>query len=136
MSSISLIWLICLIIFFEGNTYKYLLSGVDVASRYRVTKPVTTKKLSEIAFVLGAIYMKGGPFKYPKVIQIDNGPEFKGEVTKLFEKHNVDIEEQQQNTSILIQHLWKPLTKSWKKCCLNQWMLKSSRTLKKYLKFG
>ena len=73
--------------FFEGNTYKYLLSGVDVASRYRVTKPVTTKKLSEVAFVLGAIYMKGGPFKYLKVIQIDNGPEFKGEVTKLIVFH-------------------------------------------------
>ena len=31
---------------FEGNTYKYLLSGIDVASRYRIVKPLTTKKLS------------------------------------------------------------------------------------------
>ena len=77
--------------FFEGNTHKYLLSGVDVASRYRVTKPLTTKKSSKLAFVLEAIYRKGGLFKYPKVLQIDNGSEFKGEVTKLFEKHNVDI---------------------------------------------
>ena len=78
--------------FFEGNTYKYLLSGVDVPSRYRVAKPLTTKKSSEVAFVLGAIYKKkGDTFKYPKVLQIDNGSEFKGEGTKLFEKHNVDI---------------------------------------------
>ena len=91
MSSFSLIWLICLIIFFEGNTYKYLLSGVDVASSYRVAKSLTTKKSTEVAFVLGAIYRKGGPFKYPKVLQIDNGSEFKDEVTKLFEKHSADI---------------------------------------------
>ena len=77
---------------FEGNTYKYLLSGVDIASRYRVARPLTTKKSSEVAFVLGAIYKKkGGAFKYPKVLQIDNGSEFKGEVMKLFEKRNVYI---------------------------------------------
>ena len=77
--------------FFEGNTYKYFLSGVDVASRYRVAKPLTTKNSIEAVFMLKAIYKKGGTFKYPKVLQIDNGSEFKGEVTKLFEKNNVDI---------------------------------------------
>ena len=30
-------------------------------------------------------------FKYPKVLQCDNGSEFKNDVTKLLEKHNVDI---------------------------------------------
>ena len=30
-------------------------------------------------------------FKYPKIFQCDNGSEFKNEVTKLLEKHNVDI---------------------------------------------
>ena len=38
-----------------------------------------------------AIYKKGGVFKYPKIFQCDNGSEFKNEVTKLLEKHNVDI---------------------------------------------
>ena len=47
---------------------------------------------------LGAIYKKkGGLFKHPKAFQIDNGSQFKGEVTKLLEKHNVDI--------------WKAITK-------------------------
>ena len=41
--------------------------------------------------MLGAIYEKGGVFQYPKVFQCDNGSEFKNEVTKLLEKHNVDI---------------------------------------------
>ena len=77
---------------FEGNTYKYILSDVDVASRYKVARSFRTKKSSKVAFVLGAIYKKkGGFFKYPKVFQIDNGSEFKGEVEKLPEKHNVDI---------------------------------------------
>ena len=76
---------------FEGNTYKYILTGVDVASRYKVPRPLRIKKLSKITFVLEAIYKKGGVFKYPKVFQCDNGPEFKNEVTKLLEKHNVNI---------------------------------------------
>ena len=44
-----------------------------------------------VAFVLEAIYKKGGVFKYPKTFQCDNGSEFKNEVTKLLEKHNVEI---------------------------------------------
>ena len=41
--------------------------------------------------MLEAIYKKGGVFKYPKTFQCDNGSEFKNEVTKLLEKHNVYI---------------------------------------------
>ena len=67
--------------FFEGNTYKDILSGIDIVSKYRVARPLTTKKSSEVSLVLGAIYKKkGGAFKYPKVLQIDNGSKFKGKV--------------------------------------------------------
>ena len=52
---------------FEENTYKYILTGVDVASRYKVARALRTKKLSEFVFVLEAIYKKGGVFKYPNV---------------------------------------------------------------------
>ena len=76
---------------FEGNMYKHILRGIDVASRYKVARSLRTKKSSEVAFVLEAIYKKGGVFKYPKTFQCDNGSEFKNEVTKLLEKHNVDI---------------------------------------------
>ena len=38
-----------------------------------------------------AIYKKGGLLKYPKTFQCDNGSEFKTEVTKLLEKHSVEI---------------------------------------------
>ena len=76
---------------FEGNIYKYILTGINVASRYKVSRPLRTKNSSEVAFFLEAIYKKGGVFKYPKVFQCDNGSEFKNEVARLLEKHNVDI---------------------------------------------
>ena len=34
---------------------------------------------------------KVGPLTYPKIIQCDNGSEFKAEVSKMFEKHEVCI---------------------------------------------
>ena len=76
---------------FEGNTYKYILTCTDIASRYKVARPLRTKTSSVVAFVLGAIYKKGGVFKYPKIFQYDNGSEFKNEVTKLPIKHNFEV---------------------------------------------
>ena len=104
---------------FEGKTYKYVLSGVDVASRYGAAKPLMTKKSSEVAFVLEKIYKKkkGGVLKYSKDLQIDNGSEFKGKVTKLLEKHNVKI--RRATTKYKHTHtsfVEKPLTKSCKNC--------------------
>ena len=36
---------------FEGNTYKYILTGVDVASRCKVARTLRTKKSIEVAFL-------------------------------------------------------------------------------------
>ena len=74
-----------------GTEYKYILTGIDVASRYKVARTLWSKKADEVAFVLEAVYKKGGHFNYPKIFQCDNGPEFKSKVTKLLESHNVDI---------------------------------------------
>ena len=68
---------------FEGNTFKYILTDIYVASRYKVARLLRTKKSNEFAFVLEAIYKKGGVSKYPKTFQCDNGSEIKSEVTKL-----------------------------------------------------
>ena len=76
---------------FEGNTCKYILTGIDAGSRYKIARPFKTKKSSKVAFALEAIYKKGGVFKYPKTFRCDNGSEFRSEVKKLLEKHNVDI---------------------------------------------
>ena len=77
---------------FQGSVYKYILTGVDVASRYKVAKPLRTKKASDVAFLLKNIYKsKDNPLKWPEVFQCDNGNEFKAEVTKLLESHDVKI---------------------------------------------
>ena len=73
-----------------GNKYKYILYGIDVASRYKVARPMRTKQAKDVAKMIADIY-KVEPFTYPKIFQCDNGSEFKGEVTKLLDKHKVQI---------------------------------------------
>ena len=75
-----------------GSKYKYILSGIDVASRYKIARPLRTKKASDVAFLLKHIYENNEiPLTYPKVFQCDNGSEFKAEVSKLLEKNGVEI---------------------------------------------
>ena len=73
-----------------GNAYKYILSGIDVASRYKVARPMRTKQAKNVADMIADIY-KVGPLTWPKIFQCDNGSEFKAEVTKMLEKHGVKI---------------------------------------------
>ena len=73
-----------------GNKYKYILAGIDVASRYKVARPLRTKQASDVAEMIADIY-KVGPLAYLSIFQCDNGSEFKADVTKLLEKHNVKI---------------------------------------------
>ena len=73
-----------------GNKYKYILAGIDVASRYKVARPMRTKQAKDVADMIADIY-KVGPLTWPKVFQCDNGSEFKAEVTKMLEKHDVKI---------------------------------------------
>ena len=73
-----------------GNKYKYILSGIDVASRYKVARHLRRKQAKDMADRIADIY-KVGPLTFPKIFQCDIGSEFKAEVTKLFEKHEVVI---------------------------------------------
>ena len=73
-----------------GNKYKYILAGIDVASRYKVARPLRTKQAKDVAVMIADIY-KVGPLTYPKIFQCDNSSEFKAEVTKMLEKHEVRI---------------------------------------------
>ena len=73
-----------------GNKYKYILSGIDVTSRYKVARPLRAKQAADIATMIADIY-KVGPLTYPVIFQCDNGSEFKGEMTKLLQKHEVTI---------------------------------------------
>ena len=74
----------------SGNKYKYILSGIDFASRYKVARLMKMKQAKDVADMITDIY-KVGPLTYPKVFQCDNGSEFKGDVTKMLEKNEVKV---------------------------------------------
>ena len=72
------------------KTYKYALTVVDVASRYKEAEPLTTKESAEVATAFSTIY-KRSRLKWPKLLQVDPGREFMGEVNKLMKSKNVKI---------------------------------------------
>ena len=73
-----------------GNKYKYILAGIDATSRYKVARPSRTKQAHDVAEMIADIY-KVGPLTYPSIFQCHNGSKFKGEMTKMLEKHEVKI---------------------------------------------
>ena len=73
-----------------GNKYEYILAVIVAASRYKVARPLRTKQAHDVAEMIADIY-KVGPLMYPKIFQCDNGSEFKGKVTKMLEKQEVNI---------------------------------------------
>ena len=121
---------------FEGNTYKYALTGVDVSSRYKVARPLRTKKSSEVAFVLEAIYEKSGVFKYPITFQCDNGSEFENQVPKLLEKHNVEIRRATTKYKHTHTAFVEAFNKELAKLLFKLMDAQELQDLKKYRKFG
>ena len=55
-----------------GSKYKYILAGIDAASRFKVARPLRTKQARDVAEMIADIY-KVGPLKYPKIFKCDNG---------------------------------------------------------------
>ena len=72
------------------HTYKYALTVVDVASRYKEAEPLTDKTAAGVATALSRIY-KRGPLTWPRLLQVDPGREFMGAVSQLLAKHNVSV---------------------------------------------
>ena len=70
--------------------YKYALTIVDVASRYKDAEPLSSKFSSDVAKAFSNIY-KRGPLTFPKSLKVDPGREFMGDVNKLMNTHNVEI---------------------------------------------
>ena len=72
------------------RTYRYALTVVDVASRFKTAEPLATKEAKEVADALGRIYRRG-PLKWPKLLQVDPRREFMGAVSQLLAKHKVEV---------------------------------------------
>ena len=69
--------------------FKYALTVVDIASRFKAAELLTSKDSSEASKVFRKIYK--GPLKWPKILQVDPGREFMGAITKDMENHGVRI---------------------------------------------
>ena len=74
----------------QRRVYKYALTVIDVASRYKEAYPLSTKSSDEVANAFTKIYQKG-PLRWPKLLQVDPGNEFRGKVSSVMAKHNVAI---------------------------------------------
>ena len=72
------------------KTYKYALTVVDIASRYKEAEPLTSKDSNEVARAFQAIYRRS-PLTWPQMLQVDPGREFMGGVTKEMEKNKTYI---------------------------------------------
>ncbi|MES9881870.1 MAG: DDE-type integrase/transposase/recombinase [Sedimenticola sp.] len=72
------------------KTYKYALTVVDVASRYKEAEPLATKEAKEVAAAVERIYTRS-PLKWPKLLQVDPGREFMGAVSQLLADRGVSV---------------------------------------------
>ena len=70
--------------------YKYALTVVDIASRYKEAEPLTSKDAAEVAKAFQSIYRRG-PLTWPQMLQVDPGRKFMGGVTKEMESHKTYI---------------------------------------------
>lgn len=59
----------------KNKRYVYVLSVIDVFSRFLMLRPLTKKESASVAYELESIFQT---FGNPKIIQTDQGSEFKG----------------------------------------------------------
>ena len=74
----------------RGKVYRYALVVIDVASRYKDAEALSSKDSGEIARCFSKIYSRR--LGWPGTLVVDSGREFMGSVSKLMEKHGVDIQ--------------------------------------------
>ena len=72
------------------KVYKYALTVVDVASRYKAAEPLTSKESDKVSKAFQRVSEKG-PLKWPQLLQVDPGREFMGTVTKVMENNKTVI---------------------------------------------
>ena len=72
------------------KVYKYALTVVNVASRYKAAEPLTSKECDEVSKTFQRIYNRG-PLKWPQLLQLNPGREFMGSVTKVMENNKTAI---------------------------------------------
>ncbi|CAC5397909.1 unnamed protein product [Mytilus coruscus] len=72
----------------DDVSYKYILSTMDVFTRFVWLRPLSDKSSEKVAAKLREIYAE---FGNPKILQSDQGSEFKGVVTRLCKDMNIKL---------------------------------------------
>ena len=73
----------------QNKHYKYLLSVIDIFSKYAFVKPLKNKTGDEVTKAFTEIFKTG---RHPEKIWVDNGKEFYNKTLKSFLKlHNVEL---------------------------------------------
>ncbi|CAJ0906526.1 17822_t:CDS:2 [Entrophospora sp. SA101] len=76
----------------DRKIYKWVLTIVDITSRFKYAIPLTSKNSSEVAKAFKKIYNNpDNPLIWPWLLQCDGGCEFMGETSRLMQEHNVII---------------------------------------------
>lgn len=73
----------------QNNGYHFLLTVIDIFSRYAWARPLKTKGGKEVAAAFQNIFEEG---RVPKRIQTDQGKEFENrDVARLFSEYNIEL---------------------------------------------
>ena len=70
------------------KTFRYLLTGIDVHSRYATAVPLAKRDSATAKQAILQIWKKLGQ---PNRVEVDNGTEFKGEVAKLLKSKRIRV---------------------------------------------
>jgi hypothetical protein len=75
---------------YKRGTYRYILTIIDTASRYKAGEPLKDRTSETVKKAIEKIY-KETKLKFPKEINVDKGSEFKAAVLNLFKNNNTQV---------------------------------------------
>ena len=75
----------------KRKTYKYALTIVDVATRYKEAEPLMNKTSYQVSEAIKRIYRRSA-LSWPNILKIDPGKEFLGEFNTLMKEKKVKVQ--------------------------------------------
>ena len=119
----------------SNKGYKYMLTVIDVYSKYAWAIPVKTKKSRDVALAMAKVFLSG---RIPRHLHTDQGKEFYNtEFRALMNKHGINHYSTFSNVKAsVVERFNRTLkTKMWTKFTLNgnyKWLILLPRLLREY----
>lgn len=110
----------------QNNNHRYILTCIDILSRYAWARPLKTKQGKEVADAIADIFETSG--RIPKRIQTDQGKEFyNAPVKRLLQEHNIELFSVMSPKKCALVERWNRTLKS------KMWKYFTSRNTYKWL---